>query len=615
MLSTALIIGFLLAIEYSVCSGSEVVASVRSSTPPASSKHRIPTSADSRISKRALPPSETRGSMSNEENDVCVPQEKRKSSTLSVLDVLRRASCTTDRQSKPKHGNSEMDLEESPPRFSIESEPLPEDSGLGLKARVGGISSTHFRNGQIREGPRVSDRRSSSYNIKPSDRSSHSLPRQKSPTDYLEEIKLREQQKLNPQRKRPVVPSFVTKATYTPPYIPQYKLSYIPPSKPKLNILNISQKPTTSNVFEESTAHTGAQKKTIRPPFTQVPRVERYKKAADLSKINDHANPQHESGSRVQSHQLAAMSAPVITSVDGRTVLDLKMSMQYIAATYCFSVNREKMWNCGRLCEGATEGTVVHTIIKDPSHSVDHPGIGIIAVQEKISTIVISFRGTMSPREWLINAKYIKVPFFGYRYYHEDPNEPQDILVHYGFMKTYMKVRRQIKEALKPLMHHYKNYRVYFIGHSKGAAFACFMAMEILQEIPPEDIPRLHLYTFGSPRIGNKNWADWVTNAPFAQNVRVAHRNDIVPHMPPNSVGFYHYGRGAIISPDQSVVYCSIGGQEAEIGYCLGYQASIRAHVSGYYHKTGCRLTNLKFRANNIISRSTSWNDPVTIDE
>ena len=45
-------------------------------------------------------------------------------------------------------------------------------------------------------------------------------------------------------------------------------------------------------------------------------------------------------------------------------------------------------------------------------------------------------------------------------------------------------------------------------------------------------------YTFGQPRVGNAAYATAFSS--LAQEFRVVHYKDIVPHLPPELLGFHH---------------------------------------------------------------------------
>lgn len=80
----------------------------------------------------------------------------------------------------------------------------------------------------------------------------------------------------------------------------------------------------------------------------------------------------------------------------------------------------------------------------------------------------------------------------------------------------------------------YPNFDFYITGHSLGGAFATIAALHLshMKIFPAE---KLSLYTFGSPRVGNRAFALEVT-ASVKQSYRVVHSNDIVPHVPPKDM-------------------------------------------------------------------------------
>ena len=79
---------------------------------------------------------------------------------------------------------------------------------------------------------------------------------------------------------------------------------------------------------------------------------------------------------------------------------------------------------------------------------------------------------------------------------------------------------------------------VWFCGHSLGGAMAtvcagrCFQSEQIAN---PEG-----LFTYGSPRVGDKQFIQFVRDI---QHVRWVNNNDIVPRLPPRLLGFRHHGR------------------------------------------------------------------------
>jgi len=82
------------------------------------------------------------------------------------------------------------------------------------------------------------------------------------------------------------------------------------------------------------------------------------------------------------------------------------------------------------------------------------------------------------------------------------------------------------------------NYSLVLTGHSIGAAIATLAAAELRNLGHSVDT-----YTFGSPRVGNLAFADFVTGQAtqgLGANYRMTHVNDPVPQLPPTEIGFQH---------------------------------------------------------------------------
>src|SRR5438067_392941 len=89
------------------------------------------------------------------------------------------------------------------------------------------------------------------------------------------------------------------------------------------------------------------------------------------------------------------------------------------------------------------------------------------------------FRGTSTPRDFLVDANVEMVPF--------DTGK-----VHYGFNKGIVAAWPRVLTNLDALP---KTCRIFYAGHSLGAALATLAASRR---------PPVATYTFGSPRVGNR---------------------------------------------------------------------------------------------------------------
>lgn len=82
--------------------------------------------------------------------------------------------------------------------------------------------------------------------------------------------------------------------------------------------------------------------------------------------------------------------------------------------------------------------------------------------------------------------------------------------------------------------------RLYITGHSLGAALAALTAQR-LAAVAPERLAAV--YTFGMPRVGNAAFAQAYEAVLGARTYRMVHGDDLVPTVPPSSLGFHHVGR------------------------------------------------------------------------
>jgi len=86
---------------------------------------------------------------------------------------------------------------------------------------------------------------------------------------------------------------------------------------------------------------------------------------------------------------------------------------------------------------------------------------------------------------------------------------------------------RNIRDAIQK----YPNYDFFFVGHSLGGAFATLAALDI-SLLNLVDKERLHLYTYGAPRVGDFNLASKIVDS-IGEIYRMTHHRDVVPHLPP----------------------------------------------------------------------------------
>lgn len=158
---------------------------------------------------------------------------------------------------------------------------------------------------------------------------------------------------------------------------------------------------------------------------------------------------------------------------------------------------------------------------------------GIVARSDDI--ILAAFRGSESKADWNANFQAVK-----------DPG-PLDGGVHEGFQDAFHAATFDIGSAIGRLRDN--DQQVWITGHSLGGALAVLLAATLRAAGPPSRVPVTGLYTFGSPRVGDKRFAKQFDLALDGPNFRVVNLADLVPHLPPEML-FSHGGNRILFFDD-----------------------------------------------------------------
>jgi len=135
---------------------------------------------------------------------------------------------------------------------------------------------------------------------------------------------------------------------------------------------------------------------------------------------------------------------------------------------------------------------------------------------------ILAFRGTEVTKRTDIktDAKAFRVSVFEGR-------------VHKGFAAAYKSIEIQVLKAVKRLA----GLPLYITGHSLGAAVAT-VATQYLERDPVLRDQIAACYTFGSPRVGNKEYDRDLKSAIY----RVVNTTDVVTVIPLLAMGYIHIG-------------------------------------------------------------------------
>jgi triacylglycerol lipase len=152
---------------------------------------------------------------------------------------------------------------------------------------------------------------------------------------------------------------------------------------------------------------------------------------------------------------------------------------------------------------------------------------GYIAADDR--KVIVAFRGTQVPKprpgsltdlfdprwipDWITDVKTDVVDEAGGR-------------VHRGFRDALARVWSTVESHLDRLAGEVPDRSFWFTGHSLGAALATLAANRLSAKRPDR---RVALYTFGSPRVGDREFR---RNFTVSQAFRFVHRHDLVPTVP-----------------------------------------------------------------------------------
>ena len=162
-----------------------------------------------------------------------------------------------------------------------------------------------------------------------------------------------------------------------------------------------------------------------------------------------------------------------------------------------------------------------------------------MGVDHDNSQIVVAFRGSGNLQNWLHNVAFVQTPYDSYS------SCGSKCRVHVGFMASYFSLREETRNAVLALRSTYPTYGVVATGHSLGGALATLAAADLQELLSRGHLspapPPLTLYTFGSPRVGNAAFAQWVANLlSSGASYRITHARDPVVRLPLRSWDYSH---------------------------------------------------------------------------
>ncbi|KAL9683171.1 hypothetical protein QQ045_014988 [Rhodiola kirilowii] len=160
--------------------------------------------------------------------------------------------------------------------------------------------------------------------------------------------------------------------------------------------------------------------------------------------------------------------------------------------------------------------------------------------------LVVAFRGTEQARWKDLMTDLMLVPA-GLNPERIGGDFKQEVQVHSGFLGAYDSVRTRLESLVKLSIgfasdnevNQEHNWKVYITGHSLGGALATLLALELSSsQLAKRGAISVTMYNFGSPRVGNRRFAE-VYNEKVRDSWRVVNHRDIIPTVP-RLMGYCH---------------------------------------------------------------------------
>lgn len=217
----------------------------------------------------------------------------------------------------------------------------------------------------------------------------------------------------------------------------------------------------------------------------------------------------------------------------------------YALSSYCSAEKGLTNWTCP-WCTFVPIPPLTNVTIFETADA----GMGKIYgyVGKSNESIIIAFRGSDTKSNWILDFDFV---------YRDYPNVPK-AFVHAGFYKGYMQVASQITQVVLALQSESPELTVVSTGHSLGAALALLNAAGLAQA----GVKNLEVWNFGQPRVGNKEFADYV-DSQVKTIYRTINQQDIVPHLPPQDLGYHHVAREVWFPTNYTIfVLCNDSGED-----------------------------------------------------
>ncbi|KAI1391465.1 alpha/beta-hydrolase [Hypoxylon trugodes] len=221
---------------------------------------------------------------------------------------------------------------------------------------------------------------------------------------------------------------------------------------------------------------------------------------------------------------------------------------------------------------------------------------GFVSSDDKNQLIVVSVKGSESIRNWIADLTFIQTGC----------DLVDGCEVHAGFLTAYNEIADSLLAGLASAQSANPSYKIIFTGHSLGGAVSTVAAGYARNKNYAVD-----LYTYGSPRVGNEAFVNFITQQAGAE-YRVTHLDDPVPRLPPIAFDYRHTSPEYWLSDGTST---QSDYTAADIKVCDGFANTdcnggtdgldIDAHLYYFEHISGCGPDGISFKPRSVQANVT----------